>query len=111
MMTNPNDTPVFDTLAAMTVASLENSNLNGHELMLARIAALAAMNAPAVSYLANIDSATRAEVRLEDVKGVLCAIAPIIGTARTIAAAAKINKALGFMIMVVEEELEAEGKF
>ena len=44
------DTPLLDTLAAMTAASLENSSLEPRELMLARIAALAASDAPPLSY-------------------------------------------------------------
>ena len=35
------DTPVLDTLALMTAASLENSDLPPREFMIARIAALA----------------------------------------------------------------------
>ena len=42
-------TPVSDTLLAMTIASLENSDLSPRELMIARIAALVAVDAPAAS--------------------------------------------------------------
>ena len=43
----PEDTPVLDTLALMTAASVEACDLEDRELMLARIAALAAAGAPA----------------------------------------------------------------
>ena len=43
----------------MTAASLENTNLGDREVMLSRIAALAAVGAPAVSYLANIGACRR----------------------------------------------------
>jgi hypothetical protein len=102
------DTPVLDTLAAMTAASLENSSLGARELMLSRIAALAAVGAPAVSYLANIGPAADSGVTLDDTRGVLIAVAPIIGTARTVTASANISKALGFAILAIEEELQAE---
>jgi len=102
------DTPVLDTIAAMTAASLENTNLGDREVMLSRIAALAAAGAPAVSYLANIGAAADSGVTLEDARGVLTAVAPIIGTARTVTAAANISKALGFLILAVEAEIQAE---
>jgi hypothetical protein len=102
------DTPVLDTLALMTVASLENCELEPRELMLARIAALAAVGAPAVSYLLNAGSASDVGVTLEDVQGVLVGVAPVIGTPQTVLAAANITRALGFAIAAAEAELEEE---
>ena len=52
------DTLVLDTLADITAASVEHNSLAPRELMLMRIAALIAMDAPPASYLAN-DGATR----------------------------------------------------
>jgi alkylhydroperoxidase/carboxymuconolactone decarboxylase family protein YurZ len=102
------DTPVLDTLAAITLVSVESCNLEPRELMLARIAALAAVNAPAVSYLANAGAAVDTGITLEDVQGVLIAVAPIIGTPLVMSASTGIAKALGFAIAVAEAELEAE---
>jgi hypothetical protein len=102
------DTPVLDTIAVMTAASLENSTLGARELMLTRIAALAASGAPPISYLANLGAAADSGVTLDDARGVLTAIAPIIGTARTVLASANITKALGIVIVAVEEELQAQ---
>jgi Na+/H+-dicarboxylate symporter len=102
------DTPLLETVAAMTAASLERSSLEPRELMLARIAALAAAGAPPASYLVNAGTATDVGITLEDVQGVLVAIAPIVGTARTVVAAGNITRALGMAIAVVEAELEAE---
>ena len=75
------ETPVLDTLAAMTAVSIENSTLGARELMLARIAALAAMDAPAISYLMNVGAAADSGITVDDVQGVLIAVAPVIGTA------------------------------
>jgi hypothetical protein len=102
------DTPVLDTLAAMTVASLENCELEPRELMLARIAALAAVGAPALSYLLNAGSASDVGITLEDVQGVLVGVAPVIGAPQTVLAAANITRALGFAIAAAEADLEAE---
>ncbi len=102
------ETPVLDTLAEITAVSLENSDLDPRELMICRIAALAAVDAPAVSYLLNVGAAADSGITLDDVQGILIAVAPIIGTARTISAAANITEALGFAIAAIAAELEAE---
>ena len=102
------DTPVLDTLAEMTAASIENSNLPAREHMLVRIAALVAVDAPATSYLLNAGTAADVGVTLDDVQGVLIAVAPIVGTTRVVSASGNIARALGFAIAVAEAELEAE---
>ena len=73
------DTPLLDTLAVMTAASVEACDLEDRELMLARIAALAAVGAPPASYLVNAGTAVDVGITLEDVQGVLIAVAPIVG--------------------------------
>jgi hypothetical protein len=102
------DTPVLDTIGAMTLVSLENSDLEADEIVLVRLAALAAVDAPALSYLAHIGPAVDSGVTLERAQAVLAAVAPVIGTAKTISAALKITEALGFAIAVAEAELMAE---
>jgi len=106
------ETPVLDTLTAMTAASIEYSGLEARELLLCRLAALAAVGAPPVSYLMHIGADVDTGVTAEDARDVLTAVAPIIGSPRTVVAATNITKALGFAIAVVEEalleELEAE---
>ena len=77
------ETPVLDVLAAMTAVSIESSSLDNRELMLGRIAALASVDAPAMSYLMNVGAAVDSGITVEDVQGLLIGIAPIIGTART----------------------------
>jgi hypothetical protein len=103
------DTPVLDTLALMTAASVENCMLSPRELMLVRLAALVAVDAPPASYLANTGVAADVGITLADAQDVLIAAAPIVGTARVVAAAGSIARALGFIIEgLVEAELEAE---
>jgi hypothetical protein len=103
-----NDAPVRDTLAVMTAASLENSDLLPRELMIVRLAALAAVDASATSYALNVEAATDAGLTLDDVQDVLVAVAPIIGTTRVVSAAANIAEGLGLVIALAEAELEAE---
>jgi hypothetical protein len=103
-----NDTPVSDTLLAMTALSLDNSDLSPRELMIARIAALIAIDAPAASYALNAVPATDSGISLDDVEDILVAVAPIAGTARVVSAAANIAEGLGFVIALAEAELEEE---
>ncbi|HEY7008364.1 MAG TPA: carboxymuconolactone decarboxylase family protein [Jatrophihabitantaceae bacterium] len=101
-------TPVLDALADITAVSIAEGTLSAREHMIARIAALASVGAPAASYLLNAGTAADVGLTLEDVQGVLVAVAPIAGTPRIVSAAGNITKALGFAIAVAEAELEAE---
>ena len=80
------ETQVLDLLASMTADSLEATNLDAQSLMLVRIAALVAVDAPPASYLLNLEAAGAVGVDEEQVVGVLTAIAPIVGTARVASA-------------------------
>jgi len=100
------ETPVLDTIAAMTAASVERCDLPADVLLMVRIAALAAVDARPVSYLAHVGPSVEAGVTLEDVQNVLVAVAPIIGSARVMKAALNITEALGFVIAVAESESE-----
>ncbi len=97
------DTPLLDTLADMTAASLERAGLVDREVMLVRIAALAAVGAPPASYLLNLGAAAEIGLTLEDVQGVLIAVAPVTGGPKVVAASGAIFKALGFAIDVLDE--------
>ena len=108
MADQTSDTPVLDLLARMTADSLEASNLDPKSLMMVRIAALVAIDAPPVSYLLNVGAAADSGLVMEDVQDILIGVAPIVGTARVAAAAGNIARALGFAIAAVEAELEAE---
>ncbi len=99
-------TPVLDLLGSMTADSIEASSLDPDKLMLVRIAALVAMDAPPVSYLYNLGAAGEIDVDADDVRGVLAAIAPIVGTARVASATSKIVRALGIAIDLAELEAD-----
>ena len=103
------DTPVLDTLADITAASVEHNSLAPRELMLARIAALIAVDAPPASYLANAGAAGDSGVTADDLQGVMIAVAPVVGTARVVSAGGKILRALGFAIEVAEAEMADNG--
>ena len=98
-------TPVLDTLADMITASLEHNTLSPRELMIARLAALIAMEAPPASYLLNAAPAADVGVTSADVQGVMIGIAPVVGTPRVVAAGGNIMRAFGFAIAVTEPEM------
>jgi hypothetical protein len=98
------DTPILDLLAKMTADSIEVSDLDIEQLMLVRIAALVAMDAPPVSYVFNIGAAGEANIGPEEIQSVFAAIAPIVGTARIASAAGNITRALGIVLDLAEFE-------
>jgi alkylhydroperoxidase/carboxymuconolactone decarboxylase family protein YurZ len=107
-MSNEAETPILDLIATMTEASVEASSLDPQSLMLARIAALIAVDAPPASYVLNLGVAGNVGLDGETVRGVFAAVAPIVGTARVASAAVNVGRALGFAELVAELELEEE---
>jgi hypothetical protein len=77
--------------------------------MLVRLAALTAVDAPPVSYLMNLGLAADTGVDVEQVRGVLTAVAPIVGTAKVATATARIADALEIGLEVAELEAERQG--
>jgi 4-carboxymuconolactone decarboxylase len=107
--TYENETPVLDLLASMTAESVDASTLDEETLMLVRVAALVAVGAPAVSYLLNLEVAGDMGIDPEKLRGVLAAVAPIVGTARVAEATANIVKALAVEIEVADLDSQEEG--
>ena len=70
--------------------------------MLVRIAALVAVDAPSVSYAMNLEAASEVGVDSEQVRGVLAAVAPIVGTTRIVSATSSIAQALALEIELAE---------
>lgn len=102
------ETPVLETLEAMTAESVARCGLDANELLAVRLAALVAVDAPTASYLMHVGPATDAGVTVEQVQDILVAVAPIVGAPRTLSAAAKITDALGMVVVALAAELEAE---
>jgi hypothetical protein len=102
------ETPVLDLLKSMTAASLEATTLDAEKLMLVRIAALVAVDAPPASYLLNLGAAGEFGLGAEEVQAVLVAVAPIVGTAKVVSATGNIVRALGLALDLAELEALAE---
>lgn len=99
------DTPVLDTIVDITTASIEHNSVSPRDFMLARLAALIAVDAPPASYLANASAAEQAGLTAADIEGVMIAVAPVVGTPRVMSAAGHILRALGFAIAVGDAEM------
>lgn len=98
-------TPVLDTLADINMASIEHTHLMPRELMIARLAALVAVDAPPGSYLANAGAASDSGITEQDIQDILISVAPVVGTAKVVSAGGNLMRALGFAITVAEEEM------
>ncbi len=104
MASQGSDSPILDLLTTMNLAGVEASTLDTQSLMLVRLAALVAVDAPPVSYLLNLKMAGEVDVDASQVEGMLAAIAPIVGSARVASAAGKMVRALGLEISLAELE-------
>lgn len=102
------EAPVLEALTEITAVSLARTELDPASVVLVRLAALAAVDAPAASYLMHIGPALDTGVTIESVQDVLVAVAPIVGTPKALSAATKISEALGFAIVLSDELAAAE---
>ena len=103
------DTPVLDTLAAMTAASLITAPPSPPRDFVPRGRPCPSRLArPQVSGFANASAITESGLTAEDVQGIMIAVAPVVGAPRVMSAGGHILRALGFAIAVAEAELAAE---
>ena len=102
------DGPVLDTLTDMTGASVEHNSLSPREFMLARLSALIAVDAPPMTWIANASAVTESGLTVEDLQGIMIAVAPVVGTPRVMAAGGHILQALGMAIAVSDAETADE---
>jgi hypothetical protein len=81
--------PVLETIAQMQIQNLARSGLDEDTYRLVRLAALIALDPDPITYLAHLGSG---ESRIPDelVLGTLVAVAPLIGSARVLSAAARL---------------------
>ena len=98
------DAPVLDTLADMTAVSVERNSLPPRDFILARLAALIAVDAPPISWFANAAAVQESGLTAEDIQGVMIAVAPVVGAPRVMAAGGHILRALGIAIAVADAE-------
>jgi alkylhydroperoxidase/carboxymuconolactone decarboxylase family protein YurZ len=103
------DAPVLDALTDMIAASVDHNSLTPRDYMLARLAALIAVDAPPLSYFLNASAIEQSGLTQEEIQGVMIAVAPVVGAPRVVSAGAHIFRALGIAVAVAETELAADG--
>ena len=86
---------VVASLLEMQLHNLEASGLDPRTYSFVKIAALIALDAPAPSYVAQIEFAREAGVEPDEILRVLVAVAPQVGLPRAVAAAPELMLALG----------------
>ncbi len=86
---------VIESLLQMQENNIEASGLDLRTYALVKIAALIAQDAAPASFIWQVDLARQAGVTPAEITGVLIALAPTIGMARTVAAAPELALALG----------------
>jgi alkylhydroperoxidase/carboxymuconolactone decarboxylase family protein YurZ len=103
------DGPVLDTLTDMIAASVARNSLTPREYIIARLAAMVAVDAPPISYFASASAVEESGMTTEDIQGVMIAVAPVVGAPRVMSAGGHILRALGIAVAVAESEMDAEG--
>jgi len=102
------DGPLLETLTDMTAASIDHNSLSPREYLLARLAAMIAVDAPPLSWYATAPAIEESGMTAEDIQGVMIAVAPVVGGPRVMAAGGHILRALGIAIAVTEAEMADE---
>jgi alkylhydroperoxidase/carboxymuconolactone decarboxylase family protein YurZ len=98
--------PVLEQVVRMNLDSVEHSKLDPRSHMMVRIAALAATGAAPIAWTANLGAAAEVGVTVEEIQGVLVAITPLIGTARSVSAAGAALRGLGLASLAAEAGAE-----
>jgi len=103
------ENPVLETIVEMNALAMAKLDVSVEALLLVRLAALVAVDAPPASYLVTLGAGVDSMLDLEDVRSVLIAVAPVVGTPKVVSAVRNIAEALG-MAISLEELAEAEAE-
>ena len=104
-----NDERFVERLLAMRCGNVQASGLEPKVHALARLGALIALDAAPSSYQSNVEMALAAGATVDEIVGVLVAVAPTVGLARVVSAASELAIAIGYDIDSALETLDAAG--
>jgi hypothetical protein len=102
------ENPLIDTIVEMNALAIAKLDVSLEGLLLVRLAALVAVDAPPASYLVTLGAGADSLLGLEDVRNVLIAIAPVVGSPKIVSAVRNIGEALGMAISLEEFLAEPE---
>jgi 4-carboxymuconolactone decarboxylase len=100
------DDRFVESVLGMGQDTIETSHLDAKTHALVRLAALLAVGAAQSSYNEAVERALAAGASLDEIVGLLIAVAPSVGLGRVVSAAPELGLALGYD---VEAALEAPG--
>lgn len=98
------DERFLDAIFASVRGNLEASQLDPKTHALVRLGALLALSATPASFQSDVDSALAAGVSVDEIVGVLIAVAPTIGSARAVAQVQALALAVGYDVDAGLEE-------
>ena len=104
------ENPLIDTIVEMNAVAIAKLDVGLEGLLLVRLAALIAVDAPPASYLVTLGAGAGSLLELEDVRSVLIAVAPVVGAPRVVSAVRNIAEALGMAISLDELLAEPESE-
>jgi len=90
----PGEAPLIETLVRMHTDTQQRSGLDDRTYLLVRLAALVASDASPTSFMVTLAVADDLGVTADEVRGVLIALAPVLGSARALAGAEKALQAI-----------------
>jgi alkylhydroperoxidase/carboxymuconolactone decarboxylase family protein YurZ len=99
------DERFLDSVFASTAGNLAVSGLDPKTHALVRIGAVLALGGAPASFQSDVDAALGAGASVEEVVGTLIAVAPRIGSARTVAQVPELALAVGYDVDAGLEEL------
>ena len=94
------------SVLGMSQDTVEVSRLDSKTHALVRLAALLAIDAGQSSYNASVDVALASGANLDEIVGILVAVAPAIGLGRIVSAAPELGIALGYDVNAALEAPE-----
>jgi 4-carboxymuconolactone decarboxylase len=87
------DFETFGVVPSLQDGAAGGSRLDGETCQLVQIAALVSIDAPHVSWLLHLEAADEQGIELDKILGSLICVAPVVGSAKIVAACAKIVRA------------------
>jgi alkylhydroperoxidase/carboxymuconolactone decarboxylase family protein YurZ len=93
-----NDQAIVESAISIEPDETGGSNLDPKTHALVRLGALVALDAALASYQWNVGMALAAGASVEEIVGVLIAVAPAVGVARIVSAAPELALAIGYDI-------------
>jgi 4-carboxymuconolactone decarboxylase len=91
-----NDENFIEKIVAMQLENIEASGLDPKTHALARLGALVALDAAPASYQWTVGMAFAAGATIDEITGVLIAVAPTVGIAKVVSAAPELALAIGY---------------